>query len=93
MSDLIERLHDVASASRNHDGETDALIDAADEIERLTNELREVKLHAEALLDGGGDEAIYHLRKALDNKQESVAPYGSLNGLLADTEQERDDER
>ena len=93
MSDLIERLHDVASASRNHDGETGSLIDAADEIERLTNELREVKLHAEALLDGGGDEDIYHLRKALDNKQESVAPYGSLDGLLADTEQEIDDER
>ena len=35
-NDLIERLHDVAAASRNHDGETDALIDAADTIERLT---------------------------------------------------------
>ena len=48
MSDLIERLHDVASASRNHDGETDALIDAANEIERLTNELRE----ARAVMEG-----------------------------------------
>ena len=41
MSDLIERLHDVAAASRNHDGETDALIDAADTIERLTLRLKQ----------------------------------------------------
>ena len=41
MSDLIERLHDVAAVSRNHDGETEALIDAADRIEELEAEAKE----------------------------------------------------
>ena len=58
MGNLIERLHDVAAASRNHDGETDALIDAADTIERLTarNEVLEAVL--EAVLESGWSQSI-----------------------------------
>jgi len=38
MSDLIKRMADAANASRNADGESVALTDAIDEIERLTAE-------------------------------------------------------
>ena len=71
-------------------------------IAKLEGELRDAREALEEIAEGKGryntdplthasntvEDMIALAVEALANKQESVAPYGSLDGLLADTEQE-----
>jgi len=79
MSDLIERLHDVAAASRNHDGETDALIDAADTIERLTARIEQLESEAKSVRDY--IEAVYGVPRM--RSESSIAALDVLDSRLS----------
>ena len=111
-NELQQRNDDLEDENERLMDDLSDMKDAADEIERLTNELREARAalvpfsHPDLRLQLGGNSdregrdavvfqrngAYLRLRDfdaaALSNKQESVAPYGSLDWLLADTEQE-----
>lgn len=69
MTDLVKKCRDVAYESRSHDGESEALNDAADEIERLRAlHLERTKLTTKALNERDQNAAeIGRLRRALVN--------------------------
>ena len=61
----LTRLKELEKANAELNHMIGEYVDKTAELVAENERLRAVARHAQALLDGGGDEAVYHLRKAL----------------------------